>query len=404
MRVVIVGAGQAGASAAQKLRALRHEGPITLVGDEAFPPYQRPPLSKGYLLGELPRERLFLRPADFWAEQKIALVLGQPVLAIDRARKSVILPDRRVPYDALILTTGGAPRRLPAQMGGALRGVHVLRTLADVDHLRPELEEARKLLIIGGGYIGLEVAAVARKRGLDVVLVEAAPRILARVACAETAAAIRALHEAHGVEIHEGVAPARLLGRACVEGAELADGRHIDADLALVGIGITPNVALAKAAGLEVDDGPVGGIVVNDLGQSSDPAIWAAGDCAQFPLNGARVRLESVQNAIDQAEAVAANILGAGKPYQPIPWFWSDQFDLKLQIVGLNRGYDHVVVREGPPASHWYFRQGRLIAVDSLGDARAYMVARRLLAAGISPDPAQINDPTVDLRALLDAA
>jgi len=394
MRIVIVGAGQAGAAAAAKLRALGHDGPLTLIGDEPVPPYQRPPLSKKYLMGEMPLERLYLRPESFWADQRVELVLGTAVRGIDRAGRQVLLDGGACPYDALILATGATPRRLPAAIGGDLPGVHVVRTLADIDGLAPAMVAGRRLLVVGGGYIGLEAAAVARQRGLDVVLVEVAPRILGRVACPQTADAIRALHQSHGVEVIEGLGLERLTGDTALTGARLADGRAIAADLAVVGIGVTPNAGLAQAAGLAVD----GGILVDATGRTDDPAIWAAGDCTVLPFRGTRVRLESVQNAIDQAEAVAANILGAGTPYDPQPWFWSDQYDLKLQIAGLNLGHDRVVTR---PGSHWYFAGDRLLAVDALGDPRAYMIGKRLIEAGRSPDPALLADPATDLKALL---
>jgi 3-phenylpropionate/trans-cinnamate dioxygenase ferredoxin reductase component len=394
MQVVIVGAGQAGAAAAAKLRALGHQGSLTLIGDEAVPPYQRPPLSKKYLMGEMALDRLFLRPPAFWAEQDVDLRLGQPITGIDRAARTVALGDRTLPYDALILATGATPRRLPAAIGGDLPGVHVVRQLADIDALAPDMTAGRRLLVVGGGYIGLEAAAVARARGLEVVLVEAAPRILGRVACAETADHVRALHTRHGVEVIEGVGLERLTGSGRLTGARLADGRQIAADLAVVGIGVVPNAGLAQACGLAVD----GGIVVDAMGRTGDPAIWAAGDCATLPFRGAMIRLESVQNAIDQAEAVAANILGTNTPYDPKPWFWSDQYDLKLQIAGLNLGHDRIVSR---PGSNWYFAGDRLLAVDALGDARAYMIGKRLIEAGRSPDPAALADPATDLKSLL---
>lgn len=397
MRIVIIGGGQAGASVAAKLRALGHRGPIALVGDEPVPPYQRPPLSKTYLLGEMGLERLFLRAPAFWAEQGVELHLGRPALAIDRAAREVRLEGATLPYDALILATGAEPRRLPAAIGGDLPGVHAVRRLADIDALAPAMVAGRRLLVVGGGYIGLEAAAVARKLGLAVTLVEAAPRILGRVACPETAEFIRALHQRHGVEILEGVGLERLLGNDRLTGARLADGREIAADLAVVGIGVAPATGLAEAAGLAVS----GGIVVDAYGRTSDPGVWAAGDCTVLPYRGQQVRLESVQNAIDQAEAVAANILGAGAPYEPKPWFWSDQYDLKLQIAGLNLGYERVVVRPGAAPSHWYFQGDRLLAVDALGDARAYMIGKRLIEAGRSPDPAVLADPGADLKALL---
>ncbi|WP_323039977.1 NAD(P)/FAD-dependent oxidoreductase [Gemmobacter sp.] len=396
-RIVIIGAGQAGASAAMKLRALGHRGPLVMVGDETAPPYQRPPLSKKYLLGEMAMDRLLLRPEAFWAEQQIDLRLGQPVLSINRSAQEVRLGDDVLRYDTLVLATGAEPRRVPAAIGGDLPGVHVVRRVADIDALAPEMTPGRRLLVVGGGYIGLEAAAVARKLGLEVTVIEAAPRILGRVAAPETADFIRALHRRHEVEIIEGVGLDRLLGDTRLTGARLADGRQIAASLAVVGIGVEPSAGLAAAAGLPV----AGGVVVDAFGRTADPAIWAAGDCTLLPFRGHQLRLESVQNAIDQAEAVAANILGAARPYHPKPWFWSDQYDLKLQIAGLNLGHDRVVIRPGPTPSHWYFAGDTLLAVDALGDARAYMIGKRLIEAGRSPDPAMLADPAMDLKSLL---
>ncbi|WP_372837530.1 NAD(P)/FAD-dependent oxidoreductase [Phaeovulum sp.] len=396
--VVIVGAGQAAASAAAKLRSSGYSEPITLIGDEPQPPYQRPPLSKAYLLGQMPLERLWLRPHEFWAEQQVELRLGTRVEAIDRAAKQVRLADgATVGYQHLVLATGAAPRHLPAAIGGALKGVHVVRNLADVDGMAPDMRPGARLVVIGGGYIGLEAAAVARKLGLEVTLVEAAPRILGRVACAETADEIRALHAAHGVDILEGIGIAKITGDDRVTGVDLADGRHLPAELVIVGIGVTAEAALAKAAGLDVD----GGIVVDEFCRTSDPAIWAAGDCAVFPFEGGRMRLESVGNAIDMGELVAANIAGEPRAYVPKPWFWSDQYDAKLQIAGLLTGHDRVVTRRAGGFSAWYFRGTTLIAVDALNDARAYMVGKRLIEAQKSPDAAAIADPAIDLKAFL---
>ena len=397
--IVIIGAGQAGASLAAKLRALGYAGDVTLVGAEPVAPYQRPPLSKGYLLGEMGLDRLMLRGPEFWDDQKIALRLGIPVTAIDPAARRVTLGTGTLAYDQLALTTGATPRRLPPAIGGDLAGVYPVRTLADVDAMAAEFRPGRRLLVIGGGYIGLEAAAVASKLGLSVTLVEAAPRILQRVASAETAAHLRALHQAHGVRILEGRALARLTGDGRVTGAELADGETIPADFVIAGIGIDPETRLAAAAGLAIENG----IRTDALGRTSDPAIWAAGDCASFPHAGGRLRLESVGNAIDQAEAVAANMLGADEPYVPRPWFWSDQYDAKLQIAGLNTGFDRVVTRpgEGPAVSFWYYRGADLLAVDAISDPRAYMVGKRLIEAGRSPDPAQVADPATDLKALM---
>jgi len=400
-RIVIVGAGQAGLSLAQRLRALGHDGPITLIGEEPVPPYQRPPLSKAYLKREAGIDRLLLRPQSFFAEAGIELLTGVRVEAIDRSARIVRAGDARIPYDKLALATGAAPRTLPAAIGGALPGVHVLRNLADADGLAPALHPGRRALIVGGGYIGLEAAAVCAALGLSVTLIEAAPRILGRVACAETADWFRDLHRSHGVEIREGVGLARLGGTTQLTGAELADGSRIAADLAIVGIGVSPATDLAAAAGLTIDNG----IATDATGRTADPAIWAAGDCASFPGPGGRMRLESVQNAIDMAEAVAADMMGEGAPYAPVPWFWSDQFDAKLQIAGLGAGHDRIVVREatgkGGGRSHWYFRAGTLLAVDAINDPRAYMVGKRLLEAGRTPDAALLADPATNLRALL---
>ncbi|MDO9524472.1 MAG: FAD-dependent oxidoreductase, partial [Gemmobacter sp.] len=351
--IVVIGAGQAGASLVAKLRTTGYDGAITLVGDEPVPPYQRPPLSKRYLLGQMPQERLFLRPAAYYDNHAITLKLGTPVSAIDPISRHVRLGDDLLAYDQLALTTGSVARRLPSQIGGALPGVHCVRTIRDVDTMVPEFDHARRLLIVGGGYIGLEAAAVAAERGLAVTLVEMAPRILQRVACTETSDYFRALHVAHGVDIREGVGLVRLHGDDRVTGAELTDGTRLDTDLVIIGVGIEPETRLAQAAGIALDNG----IATDTFGATSIAGIWAAGDCASFPYRGGRLRLESVQNAIDQAECVAENMLGAGKPYVPHPWFWSDQYDVKLQIAGLNTGYRHVVVRgaEQGPCSHWYF-------------------------------------------------
>jgi 3-phenylpropionate/trans-cinnamate dioxygenase ferredoxin reductase subunit len=275
-----------------------------------------------------------------------------------------------------------------------------MRSLADADEMRPYLAPGNRLLVIGGGYIGLEAAAVAAKSGLKVTLLEAAARILGRVAAPETADWFRDLHRRHGVEILEDTALKTLLGETHVTGALLTDGREIPCDLALCGIGIAPNTDLAETAGLTIDNG----IATDARGRTSDRAIWAAGDCASLPYRGRRIRLESVQNAIDQAEAVAENIMGAGRSYVPKPWFWSDQYDVKLQIAGLNTGYDRIVVRrDGEALSHWYYEGDTLLAVDAMNDPRAYMTGKRLIESGRSPDPAQVADPDTALKALLAA-
>jgi 3-phenylpropionate/trans-cinnamate dioxygenase ferredoxin reductase component len=397
--IIVIGAGQAGAALVAKLRSGGHTGPITLIGEETAPPYQRPPLSKAYLMGEMDEERLYLRSAEFYTNNDITLQLGHKVTAIDPAAKTVTVGEDMLHYDHLALTTGSIPRRLPAAIGGNLGGVYTVRSLSDVDAMRPECVAGRRVVIIGGGYIGLEAAAVAAKLGLDVTVVEMAPRILQRVAAPETSEYFRTLHTAHGVKILEGVGLDRLLGEGRVTGARLTDGRELPADFVIAGVGILPATALAELAGLVIENG----IKTDAHGRTSDPSIWSAGDCASFPWRGGRLRLESVQNAIDQAELVAENMLGAGKDYVPTPWFWSDQYDCKLQIAGLNTGYDHIVTRgpEGEAVSYWYFNGDQLLAIDAMNDPRAYMVGKRLLEMGRTVDPSAIRNPETVLKALL---
>lgn len=400
--IVVIGAGQAGASLVAKLRKDGFAGKITLIGEEPVVPYQRPPLSKAYLLGDMALERLYLRPESFYTDNNIALDLSETAVAIDRADKMVIAGGKKIPYDQLALTTGSVPRRLPGAIGGELSGVHVVRTLADVGDMAPAVVEGARALIVGGGYIGLEAAAVCAKRGVKVTLVEMSERILQRVAAPETSDYFRALHVAHGVDIREGVGLDRLLGEAGrVTGAVLGDGTELAVDFVVVGVGITPATELAEAAGLEIENG----IKVDARGRTSDPRIWAAGDCASFPHGGGRLRLESVPNAIDMAECVAGNMLGGETDYVPKPWFWSDQYDVKLQIAGLNTGYDRIVSRrgEGRTASFWYFQGDQLLAVDAMNDPRAYMVGKRLIDAGKTADPDLVGDPALDLKALMRA-
>ncbi|MBT8411530.1 MAG: FAD-dependent oxidoreductase [Octadecabacter sp.] len=397
--IVVIGAGQAGASLVAKLRGEGFDGDITLIGGEPVPPYQRPPLSKAYLLGEMDEARLYLRPLDWYAENNIFLRTGTRAVSVNAAAKVVTLEaDEAVPYDQLAFTTGSHPRTLPSAIGGDLNGVYCVRDLADADAMAPEFTEGRRVLIIGGGYIGLEAAAVAAKKGLNVTLVEMADRILQRVACPETSDYFRDLHRTHGVDIREGVGLERLLGDDHVTGAVLSDGTELTLDFAIVGVGIIPATILAESAGVRVDNG----IITDTYGRTTDPHIWAAGDCSTLDWQGAQIRLESVGNAIDQAECVACNMLGAGQPYQPKPWFWSDQYDCKLQIAGLNMGYTDIVVRkDGVALSHWYYRNERLIAVDAMNDPRNYMIGKRLIEAGKSPAPEVIKDPATDMKALL---
>jgi 3-phenylpropionate/trans-cinnamate dioxygenase ferredoxin reductase subunit len=400
--VIVIGAGQAGSSCVARLRAKGWDGDITLIGEEPVPPYQRPPLSKAYLLGEMERERLYLRPPEFYEDQNITLRLGTPVSAIDAAAKTVTVGDETLIYDHLVLTTGSSPRRLPASIGGDLDGVMVVRELADVDAMVPYFRQGAKVLIVGGGYIGLEAAAVASKLGLDVTLVEMSDRILQRVAAPQTSNYFRALHRENGVDIREGVGLDHLIGAdGKVTGAVLSDGSTVAVDFVLVGVGIVPNTRLAEAAGVAIENG----IRTDAFGRTSDPHIWSAGDCASFPWRGQHLRLESVGNAIDQAECVADNIMGSETPYTAKPWFWSDQYDVKLQIAGLNTGYDHVVIRKSAEGaqSHWYYAGGTLLAVDAMNDPRAYMVGKRLIESGKSPAPKIVGDSDTDLKALLKA-
>lgn len=400
VHIIVIGAGQAGASLTAKLRNLGYAGEITLIGQESVPPYQRPPLSKAYLLGEMDRERLFLRPREFYKTQNINLRLNTTVTDIDPNAKTVTIAGGVLNYDQLALTTGSTPHHLPAAIGGNLRGVHVVRTLADIDAMQPEFTAGKNALIVGGGYIGLEAAAVAAKLNLNVTLVEMADRILQRVSAPQTSDYFRDLHSGHGVKILEGVGLDHLIGKTKVESAKLTNGTTIPVDFVITGIGIAPATALAEIAGLTLENG----IKTDSSGRTSDQNIWAAGDCASFPYRGSRIRLESVPNAIEQAELVAENMLGAAKTYAAKPWFWSDQYDVKLQIAGLNTGYDNVITRQGDKTrarSHWYYAGGTLLAVDAMNDPRAYMIGKRLIEAQKSPAPDLIANPKTDLKSLL---
>lgn len=404
-RLVIVGAGQAGFAAAAKLRSIKDPRPITIVGSEGVLPYQRPPLSKRYLSGDTSFKQLQFRPQEWYDENGIELKLSAPAERIDRGAKKVLLQDgSAVDYHTLLLATGSSPRKLSSAVGGELDGVYVMRDKRDADRLGEALAAGSRALIIGGGYIGLEAAAVARHRGLDVTLLEMADRILMRTSASETADIIRAVHAERQVRVLERTGLLRLVGSGGkVVGAELSDGSYVETDCVVVGIGVTPNDALANLAGLEVSNG----IVVDAYGRSSDPSIYSAGDCANFPWRERRIRLESVQNAVDQAEAVALVIAGHGRPYEPKPWFWSDQYDVKLQIAGFNLGYDQTLMRHGSrDGSHsvWYFKDATLLAVDAINDATAYVVGRKLLELGVSPAKEAIADPTTDLKQLLRAA
>jgi 3-phenylpropionate/trans-cinnamate dioxygenase ferredoxin reductase component len=400
--VVLVGGGHAAAAFVNSVRRAGFQGRVLLVGEEPVLPYHRPPLSKKYLSDALPVEQIYIRAAAWYEEQQVELRLGQRVEAIDRDTRRVRLAGgETIEYSRLVLMTGARPRRLPSAIGGGLQGVLLMRSLADADALAPHLAAGKRMLVIGGGYIGLEAAAVASSKGLQVTLLEAAPRILQRVAAPATAGWFRALHRGHGVDLREGVSLRRLLAdgdRVC--GAELDDGSRIDADVVLVGIGVQPNVELAEACGLAVDNG----IAVDALCRSSDPLILAAGDCCSFDFRGQRIRLESVQNANDQAAVAAHTVAGQDKPYAALPWFWSDQYDCKLQIAGLNLGYDDVVVRPGKSErsrSVWYYRGEQLLAVDAINDAAAFVTAKKLLERGAGVAKAMAADPASEFKTWL---
>ncbi|CAN7191481.1 MULTISPECIES: FAD-dependent oxidoreductase [Ensifer] len=401
-KLVVIGGGQAAFALVAKLRALKDERPITIVASEASLPYQRPPLSKKYLLREMSLDRLLYRAEAWYGEHDVDIRLSTTVTDLDRDASRVMLSDgTSLDYETLAFATGATPRRLPASVGGDLDGVFTVRDFRDADLLAEEMKPGRRALVVGGGYIGLEAAAVARTLGLEVTVIEMADRILQRVASAATSGIVREIHRSRGVDIREGTGLNRLVGEnGRVTGVELSDGSVLPVDLVIVGIGVTANDHLAHDAGLET----AGGIVVDSHGRTSDPAIFAMGDCAVQPWGNMRIRLESVQNAVDQAEAVAAVIAGGVEPYAPKPWFWSDQYDVKLQIAGFGLGHDETIVRPGQregSVSVWYFREGKLLAVDAINDAKAYVTGKKLLETGIHPDRAVIADPQSDLKALL---
>ncbi len=400
--LLIVGGGQAAVQAIHSVRQNGYAGRISVVCDERSAPYQRPPLSKKYLAGELPRERLALRPEAWYRERAVNLVIGARAAELEPAARRVRLEDgQALHYDALVLATGSRVRRLHVP-GADLAGIHYLRTLADVDAIAPSLVPGRRLVLVGAGYIGLEVAAVAASRGVEVTALEAADRIMGRVVGAEVSQFYQQQHSAAGVDIHCGAVVTRFSGTTAVEAVETATGDHFPCDFVIVGVGVEPAVELAAAAGLPCD----GGIVVDQRARTADPLIVAAGDCTSHPhpLAIGRVRLESVQNAIEQAKAAAANFAGEPRAYTEVPWFWSDQYDLKLQIAGLTQGHEARAVR-GDPANRsfavYYFRDDKLIAVEAVNAPRDFLFAKKAIAAGLEVTGAQLEDPAVELNTLL---
>lgn len=399
-KIVIAGAGQAAAQAVQSLRQGGYKGELTIVGEETALPYQRPPLSKAYMKGEFEEERLYFRPAAWYEDNNIEVMLGSKVTSIDRAARIVHAGHgAELPYDALILATGSRPRTLPCQ-GANLAGVHDLRTLSDVERIRPQMIEGRRIVIIGAGYIGLEAAAVARQMDLDVTVLEMAPRVLARVTSPVMSEFYAAEHTAKGVKILTSTALSHLEGKdGKVIAAVLADGTQLPADIVLVGIGILPNEELAKDAGIACSNG----ILTDRDGRTSDPHVFAAGDCASRPLvhYGRTGRLESVHNAIEQGKLVAAAILGLPRPAEDCPWFWSDQYDLKLQIAGLSTDYDTIAVRGDPKDrkfAAFYLRNGMLIAVDAVNSPPEFLASKKLIMSGAKIAPETLSDTTIPMK------
>jgi 3-phenylpropionate/trans-cinnamate dioxygenase ferredoxin reductase subunit len=399
-QIVIAGAGQAAVQTVDTLRRRGYTGQLTVVGDEPWLPYQRPPLSKKYLAGSLERERLLIRPPQFFADHHVTAHLGQRVAGLERREHQVRLDDGRVlAYDALVLATGSHPRRLKIP-GADLTGVHYLRTIAEADRIRAECRHGGRLVIIGGGYIGLEVAATARELGMEVTVLEMADRVMNRVTCPEVSAFYTAEHTRHGVQIRCNETVRALHGEAGRVHTVLTEqGGEYPADVVLVGVGVAPADELASGAGLECENG----VVTDAHCRTSDEAIWAAGDCASH-LNrqyGRHMRLESVDNAFEQGNTVALNLVGTPTPHDKLPWFWSDQFDLKLVIVGVSHGYDRTVMR-GDPRTHsfsaCYLRDGELIAIDSINSPKDQMAARKLIAAHVRPNIEKLADPAVPLR------
>ena len=400
--IVIVGGGQAAAQAILTLRQKKFDGRITLVGEEDLPPYQRPPLSKKYLAGELDRERLFLRPRSFYEKNGVELRLGVRAEELNPDSRRVRLDDgRTLEYDGLLLATGSRVRRLDIP-GSDLAGIHYVRDVADVDAITESVQPGKRLVVVGAGYIGLEVSAVAVTRGLEVTVLEAVDRVMARVVCPEVSQFYFDYHTRSGVDIRCGTMIGGFIGDERVEAVATADGEQIPCDLAIVGIGIEPVVELASSAGLTCENG----IRVDEYARTDDEPIVAAGDCTNHPsrLYGRRIRLESVQNAIDQAKVAAVSLLGDDQPYDTVPWFWSDQYNLKLQIAGLSQHHDQVVLRGDPDANGFaafYLGDGNLLAVDAVNSPKEFMLGKRLIMQRAAPAPERLADPQTDLMALL---
>jgi len=398
-RVVIAGAGHAAGQLVASLKQHKFAGQIILVGDEVYLPYQRPPLSKKFLSGDLPAERLYVKPESFYDDPQIELMLATSIAAIDREHKVLrTASDDLIPYDKLMLSLGSRVRRLPIE-GADLEGIHYLRSIKDVNGIRAELQSAKRAVVVGAGYIGLEVAAVIRQAGLEVTVVEMADRVMSRVVSPEISDFYQIEHTNHGVKLRLSTGISAFRGDRRVNAVETADGELIAADFVIVGVGIVPNVELAVDAGLTVENG----IVVNDRCQSSDPDIYAVGDCTAHPnaIYDRQLRLESVHNALEQAKTAVSNLCGKESHYSQVPWFWSDQYDLKLQIAGLSAGYDDVIIRGEPAARSFaclYLKNGRLIATDAVNSPKEFVQSKALIAARTRVDRDKLQDPSVQLK------
>jgi 3-phenylpropionate/trans-cinnamate dioxygenase ferredoxin reductase subunit len=398
-KIVIAGAGHAAGQVIATLRQKKFSGQIVLVGNEPYLPYQRPPLSKKFLAGEMPAERLYVKPESFYDDPQIELRLETTITAIDRDAKTLIVEDGGdIAYDKLILALGSRARTLPVK-GADLKRVHYLRSIADAEGIHAELDVGRRLVVIGAGYIGLEVAAVARKLGLDVTVLEMADRVMSRVVSPEISDFYQIEHTNQGVKLRLSTGVAALRGKKRVKRVETTDGEEIPADFVVVGVGILPNTELAEQAGLNVSDG----IVVDDRCQTSDPDIYAVGDCTFHPndIYGRGLRLESVHNALEQAKTAAGNLCGEETHYSQVPWFWSDQYDLKLQISGLSEGYDDVVIRGNPAERSFsclYLKGGQLIAVDAVNAPRDFMQSKALIAAHAIFSTEKLADSAILLK------
>lgn len=400
-KVVIAGAGHAAGQVIASLRQHKFDGQIVLVGDEPYFPYQRPPLSKKFLAGDLPAERLYVKPESFYDDPAITLRLSTTIAAIDRESKCLKIDDSEdISYDKLVIATGSRVRRLPVH-GADLKCVHYLRSIADVDGIRADMESGRKLVIIGAGYIGLEVAAVANQAGLNVTVIEMADRVMSRVVSPEISDFYQIEHTNHGVKFRLSTGVSSLNGKKRVKSVTTSEEEEIPADLVVIGVGILPNTELAAHAGLDIDNG----IVVDDHCQTCDPNIFAVGDCTSHPnpIYERQLRLESVHNAVEQAKTAAANICGQDASYAQVPWFWSDQYDLKLQIAGLSEGYDDVVIRGNPAERSFsclYLQDGRLIAIDAINAPSDFVQSKQLIADRAEIATEELADPKMTLKEL----